>query len=55
MLATRAQDVGRSAFVRSPFSDAAQAAGYTGYSGGKPDNVVVIVSLVRKISNLLTE
>ncbi|XP_071715343.1 uncharacterized protein [Rutidosis leptorrhynchoides] len=51
VLATRAQDVGRSAFLRSPFSDAAQSAGYTGYSGGKPDNVAVIVSLVEKISN----
>ncbi|CAH1426199.1 unnamed protein product [Lactuca virosa] len=50
VLATRAQEVGVSAFVRSPFSDAAQAAGYTGYSGGKPDNVAVIVSLVEKIS-----
>ncbi|KVH93456.1 Protein phosphatase 2C (PP2C)-like protein, partial [Cynara cardunculus var. scolymus] len=52
-LATRAQEVGRSAFVRSPFSDAAQAAGYTGCAGGKPDNVAVIISLVEKRSNLL--
>ncbi|KAL8188994.1 hypothetical protein R6Q57_029514 [Mikania cordata] len=52
ILATRAQEVGKSAFVRSPFSDAAQAAGYTGYAGGKPDNVVLIVSLVEKRSNL---
>ncbi|KAL4588511.1 hypothetical protein LXL04_001402 [Taraxacum kok-saghyz] len=52
VLGTRAQEVGRSAFVRSPFSDAAQAAGYTGYSGGKPDKVAVIVSLVEKISTL---
>ncbi|KAI3803836.1 hypothetical protein L1987_31998 [Smallanthus sonchifolius] len=55
ILATRAQEVGKSAFVRSPFSDAAQAAGYTGYAGGKPDNVAVIVSLVEKSSNLLAE
>ncbi|KAJ0514027.1 putative protein-serine/threonine phosphatase [Helianthus annuus] len=53
ILATRAQEVGKSSFVRSPFSDAAQAAGYTGYAGGKPDNVAVIVSLVEKGSNLL--
>lgn len=53
VLATRAQEVGRSAFVRSPFSDAAQAAGYTGCVGGKPDNVAVIVSLVEKRSKLL--
>ncbi|XP_076896061.1 putative protein phosphatase 2C BIPP2C1 [Bidens hawaiensis] len=52
ILATRAQEVGRSAFVRSPFSDAAQAAGYTGYAGGKPDNVAVIVSLVENKSSL---
>ncbi|MFS7978905.1 putative protein-serine/threonine phosphatase [Helianthus anomalus] len=53
ILATRAQEVGKSSFVRCPFSDAAQAAGYTGYAGGKPDNVAVIVSLVEKGSNLL--
>ncbi|KAI7737425.1 hypothetical protein M8C21_004876 [Ambrosia artemisiifolia] len=53
ILAKRAQEVGKSSFVRSPFSDAAQAAGYTGYAGGKPDNVAVIVSLVEKRSNLL--
>ncbi|KAI3789013.1 hypothetical protein L2E82_01797 [Cichorium intybus] len=53
VLATRAQEVGRSAYVRSPFSDAAQAAGYTGYTGGKQDNVAVIVSLVENRSNLL--
>ncbi|KAK9071026.1 hypothetical protein SSX86_009594 [Deinandra increscens subsp. villosa] len=53
ILATRAQEVGKSAYVRSPFSDAAQAAGYTGYAGGKPDNVAVIVSLVEKGSKLL--
>ncbi|MFS7949601.1 putative protein phosphatase 2C [Helianthus anomalus] len=45
-----AQEVGKSSFVRSPFSD---AAGYTGYAGGKLDNVALIVSLVEKGSNLL--
>lgn len=53
LLATRAQEVGKSAYVRSPFSDAAQAAGYMGYTGGKQDNVAVIVSLVENRSNLL--
>uniref|UniRef100_A0A2P2IUW2 Protein phosphatase n=1 Tax=Rhizophora mucronata TaxID=61149 RepID=A0A2P2IUW2_RHIMU len=47
LLATRAQEVGRSATVRSPFADAAQAAGYVGYTGGKLDDVAVIVSLVQ--------
>ncbi|KAJ9538309.1 hypothetical protein OSB04_031042, partial [Centaurea solstitialis] len=42
VLATRALEVGRSTFIRSPYSDAAQAAGYTGFAGGKPDNVAVI-------------
>nr|GEU32998.1 probable protein phosphatase 2C 62 [Tanacetum cinerariifolium] len=55
ILATRAQEVGRSTSVRSPFSDAAQTAGYTGYAGGKPDNVAVIVSLVERMSNSLAE
>ncbi|PWA98361.1 PPM-type phosphatase domain-containing protein [Artemisia annua] len=55
ILATRAQEVGRSTSVRSPFSDAAQTAGYTSYAGGKPDNVAVIVSLVERISNSLAE
>ncbi|MED6204659.1 hypothetical protein PIB30_010773 [Stylosanthes scabra] len=47
LLAMRAQEVGRSSFARSPFGDAAQAAGYVGYTGGKLDNVTVIVSLVK--------
>ncbi|KAL2460451.1 putative protein phosphatase 2C 62 [Abeliophyllum distichum] len=46
LLATQAQEVGRSASSRSPFADAAQAAGYVGYSGGKLDDVAVIVSVV---------
>ncbi|XP_038683137.1 probable protein phosphatase 2C 71 isoform X2 [Tripterygium wilfordii] len=50
-LAAGAQEVGRSASVRSPFADAAQAAGYAGYRGGKLDNVTVIVSLVQKKSD----
>ncbi|PIA48069.1 hypothetical protein AQUCO_01400573v1 [Aquilegia coerulea] len=33
-LTSRSQEVGKSATVRSPFSDAAQAAGYTGTIGG---------------------
>ena len=47
ILAMRAQEVGRSASARSPFGDAAQAVGYVGYSGGKLDDVTVIVSLVK--------
>ncbi|XP_047159584.1 probable protein phosphatase 2C 71 isoform X1 [Vigna umbellata] len=47
LLAVRAQDVGRSTSIRSPFSDAAQALGYVGCVGGKLDNVTVIVSLVQ--------
>lgn len=50
-LAMRAQEVGRSACVRTPFADAAQAAGYVGYTGGKLDDVTVIVSFVQKKSN----
>ncbi|XP_010261225.1 PREDICTED: probable protein phosphatase 2C 62 isoform X2 [Nelumbo nucifera] len=49
-LAMRAQEVGRSESARSPFADAAQAAGYTGYIGGKLDDVTVIVSLVHRKS-----
>ncbi|CAI9770089.1 unnamed protein product [Fraxinus pennsylvanica] len=48
LLAAQAQEVGRSASVRSPFVDAAQAAGYVGYTGGKLDDVAVIVSVVRR-------
>lgn len=40
--------VGRSPSERSPFADAAQAAGYVGYTGGKLDDVAIIVSLVQK-------
>ncbi|KAK7847426.1 regulator of nonsense transcripts 1 like protein [Quercus suber] len=34
-LAMRAQEVGQSACVRTPFADAAHAAGYVGYTGGQ--------------------
>ncbi|XP_027933449.1 probable protein phosphatase 2C BIPP2C1 isoform X2 [Vigna unguiculata] len=47
LLVVRAQDVGRSTSIRSPFSDEAQALGYVGYVGGKLDDVTVIVSLVQ--------
>ncbi|KAK9989139.1 hypothetical protein SO802_029378 [Lithocarpus litseifolius] len=50
-LAMRAQEVGRSACVRTPFADAAHAAGYVGYTGGKLDDVTVIVSFVQKRSS----
>lgn len=50
-LATRAQEVGRSTYVRTPFADAAQAAGCVGYTGGKIDDVTVIVSLVQRRSS----
>ncbi|TVU30828.1 hypothetical protein EJB05_22472, partial [Eragrostis curvula] len=46
-LATRAQGVGRSGAGRSPFSDAALAVGYLGFSGGKLDDIAVVVSIVR--------
>ncbi|KAK2986914.1 hypothetical protein RJ640_009057 [Escallonia rubra] len=55
VLAKRAQEVGQSASSRSPFADAAHAAGYTGYTGGKLDDVAVIVSLVQKRPNSCTE
>lgn len=48
LLAMRAQEVGRSSSTRSPFADAAKAAGYGGYTGGKLDDVTVIVSSVQK-------
>lgn len=48
LLVARAREVGRCGFGSSPFSDAAFAAGYTGYSGGKLDDVTVVVSIVRK-------
>lgn len=47
VLAKRAQEVGKSTSTRSPFADAAQAVGYVGYSGGKLDDVTVIVSVVQ--------
>lgn len=40
--------MGRSTLERSPFADAAHAAGYVGYTGGKLDDVTVIVSLVQR-------
>ncbi|CAH9084716.1 unnamed protein product [Cuscuta epithymum] len=47
-LGTRAQEVGSAACGRrSPFSDAAQLAGYVGQRGGKHDDVAVIVSVVQ--------
>lgn len=54
LLARRAQEVGKSAFGNSPFADSARAAGYKRYTGGKLDDVAVIVSLVqeRLISNV---
>ena len=48
MLAAGAQEVGRSSTERSPFTDAARAAGDPTRKGGKLDDVTVIVSLVRK-------
>ncbi|CAL9081994.1 unnamed protein product [Musa textilis] len=47
-LAMRAQEVGRSASARSPFADAALAAGYPGFTGGKLDDVTVVVSVVQR-------
>ncbi|XP_042426271.1 uncharacterized protein LOC122014157 [Zingiber officinale] len=47
-LATRAQEVGRSASGRSPFADAALVSGYPTFTGGKLDDVTVIVSIVQR-------
>ncbi|XP_047045561.1 probable protein phosphatase 2C 71 [Lolium rigidum] len=47
-LAARAHEVGRSGAGRSPFSDAALAVGYLGFSGGKLDDTAVVVSIVRR-------
>ncbi|KAF9610302.1 hypothetical protein IFM89_021972 [Coptis chinensis] len=47
-LAVIAQEVGRSTSMKSPFADAAQAAGYSVNIGGKLDDVTVIVSLVQQ-------
>ncbi|GMH23718.1 hypothetical protein Nepgr_025561 [Nepenthes gracilis] len=54
LLATRAQEVGRSESARSPFAASAHAAGFLGYSGGKLDAVTVIISLVQKSSTSST-
>lgn len=51
LLAVSAQEVGQSSPRRSPFADAAQAAGYVGYTGGKLDDVTVILSLVQERSS----
>ncbi|KAI9103544.1 hypothetical protein K1719_023167 [Acacia pycnantha] len=53
-LAMKAQEVGRSSCTRSPFADAAQAAGYVGCTGGKLDHVTVIVSFVQHRSSSLS-
>lgn len=47
LLVTKAQEVGSLAHGRSPFADAAKAAGHTGVVGGKLDHVTVVVSLVQ--------
>ena len=49
-LVVRAQEIGRSASARSPFADAAHEAGYITYSGGKLDDVTVVVSVVQSSS-----
>lgn len=51
ILALKAQEVGRSASGRSPFADAAHVAGYHGVTGGKLDDVTVVVSTVQKSSS----
>ncbi|XP_073028705.1 uncharacterized protein [Primulina eburnea] len=53
-LAAKAQEVGKSVTARSPFADNAQAAGYAGYTGGKLDDVTVIVSVVQRQSSSKT-
>ncbi|KAK4438205.1 putative protein phosphatase 2C 71 [Sesamum alatum] len=50
LLAAKAQEIGRSTSGRSPFADNAQAAGFAGYTGGKLDDVAVIVSIVQRQS-----
>ncbi|WOK97622.1 putative protein phosphatase 2C BIPP2C1 [Canna indica] len=47
-LAMRAHEVGRSGSARSPFADAALAAGYPTFTGGKLDDVTVVVSIVQR-------
>ncbi|KAJ4966063.1 hypothetical protein NE237_017912 [Protea cynaroides] len=54
-LASRAQEVGMSASLMSPFADAARAAGYKGETGGKLDDVTVIVSFVQRSPNFHSE
>ncbi|XP_074273255.1 uncharacterized protein LOC141596882 isoform X3 [Silene latifolia] len=49
LLATRSQEVGRSPHARTPFADAAQAAGHPEFRGGKFDHVTVIVSIVQNV------
>ncbi|KAL9174591.1 hypothetical protein ABFS82_02G061300 [Erythranthe guttata] len=52
LLAREAQERGGSAFGRSPFGDDAEVAGFAGYTGGKIDDVAVIVSVVgRKLES----
>ncbi|CAA7401024.1 unnamed protein product [Spirodela intermedia] len=46
LLAERAQEVGRLPATRTPFADAAHAAGYPSFAGGKLDDVTVVVSVV---------
>ncbi|KAL7157193.1 hypothetical protein ABFS83_02G061100 [Erythranthe nasuta] len=50
LLAREAQERGGSAFGRSPFGDDAEVAGFTEYTGGKIDDVAVIVSVVGRKS-----
>ncbi|KAF3794226.1 putative protein phosphatase 2C 71 [Nymphaea thermarum] len=46
VLAEKAQEIGRSSAVRSPFADAAHSFGYTTFTGGKLDDVTIVVSIV---------
>ncbi|CAM8922648.1 unnamed protein product [Rhodiola kirilowii] len=54
VLAVKSQEIGTSTSTstRTPFADAAQAAGYAGYTGGKLDDVAVLVSVVQKKSHI---
>ncbi|KAL8536137.1 hypothetical protein ACS0TY_011681 [Phlomoides rotata] len=47
-LALKAQEIGRSECVRTPFGDDARAAGFAGCTGGKLDDIAVIVSVVQR-------
>lgn len=47
-LVKMAQQVGKSSSCKSPFADAALDAGYLGFSGGKLDDVTVVVSIVQR-------